>query len=61
VLAPSRDRYVGARLQLEAPRPYVRRLRGRTVDGGHWLPVTRPDVVATAVAEFVAELADQAD
>jgi pimeloyl-ACP methyl ester carboxylesterase len=57
VLAPSRDRYVGVRLQLEAPRPYVRRLHGRTVDAGHWLPVTKPDVVATAVTEFIADLA----
>jgi pimeloyl-ACP methyl ester carboxylesterase len=61
VLAPSRDRYVGVRLQLEAPRPYVRRLQGRTVDGGHWLPVTKPDVVASAVAEFIADLAGQTD
>jgi len=61
VLAPSRDRYVGVRLQLEAPRPYVRRLHGRTVDAGHWLPVTKPEVVATAVTEFIAGLADLAD
>jgi pimeloyl-ACP methyl ester carboxylesterase len=56
VLAPSRDPFVSPQLQLEAPRGYVRQLSGRTVDGGHWLPVTKPDVVAAAVSEFIARV-----
>ncbi len=57
VLAPRRDAYVTPELQLAAPRRYVRQLSGRTVPGGHWLPVSRPDLVAAAVTEFAA-LAD---
>ncbi|HEU5269473.1 MAG TPA: alpha/beta fold hydrolase [Jatrophihabitans sp.] len=61
VLAPSRDRYVTAELQLFAPRPYVRQFSGRTAPGGHWLPVSQPELVATAVSEFVARVSgDQA-
>jgi pimeloyl-ACP methyl ester carboxylesterase len=54
VLAPNRDRYVGVELQLAAPRRYVRQLSGRTVPGGHWLPVNQPELVASAVAEFIS-------
>src|SRR4051794_1512347 len=57
VLAPSHDRYVGPELQLTAPRRYVRRLSGRPVPGGHWLPVSKPDLVASAVADFIEQLA----
>lgn len=56
VLAPTRDRFVGPELQLAAPARYVRQLSVRTVDAGHWLPVSRPDVVAAAVTEFVAQV-----
>lgn len=56
VLAPTRDRFVGPELQLGAPARYVRRLSVRTVDAGHWLPVSRPEVVAAAVTEFIAQV-----
>jgi pimeloyl-ACP methyl ester carboxylesterase len=56
VLAPSRDPYVTPELQLAAPRGYVRQLSGRTVPGGHWLPVRRPELLAAAVTEFIAGL-----
>jgi len=58
VLAPSRDRYVTPELQLSAPRGYVGRLSGRTMPGGHWLPVSRPELVAAAVTEFIAGLGE---
>ena len=54
VLAPTRDRYVTPELQLSAPRGSVRYFSGRTVSGGHWLPVSRPDRVASAVTDFIA-------
>jgi len=58
VLAPSGDRYVTPELQLSAPRGYVGRLSGRTMPGGHWLPVSRPELVAAAVTEFIAGLGE---
>jgi pimeloyl-ACP methyl ester carboxylesterase len=58
VLAPSRDRYVTPELQLAAPRGYVDRLSGRPMPGGHWLPVSRPELVAAAVTEFIAGLGE---
>jgi len=61
VLAPTRDRYVLPELQLSAPRGSVRQLSGRTVPGGHWLPVSRPELVAAAVTEFIAGLGDAAE
>jgi len=56
VLAPSRDSFVGSQLQLEAPAEFVRRFSGLTVDAGHWLPATRPEVVAEAVTAFIARV-----
>jgi len=56
VLAPSRDSFVGPQLQLEAPAEFVRRFSGLTVDAGHWLPATRPEVVAEAVTSFIARV-----
>jgi len=56
VLAPRRDRYLHPELLLEAPRPIARRLRGRVVESGHWLPLSQPELLADAVAEFVAEV-----
>ncbi|HST49273.1 alpha/beta fold hydrolase [Jatrophihabitans sp.] len=56
VLAPSGDRYVGVALQAEAPAPYVRDLRVRTVPGGHWIMRRHPEVVAQACAELVDEV-----
>lgn len=55
VLAPAGDAFVTPDLQLEAPRPHVTRLTGRTVPGGHWLPLSNPELVADAVAAFVRQ------
>ena len=52
VLAPTADRFVTAPLQSEiadwTDQPYVRR-----IPAGHWLPRSRPAVVARAVTELV--------
>jgi len=56
VLAPSGDPFVTPPLQLAAPRPYVRQFSGRTVPGGHWLPVSQPELVAAAVTEFIGRV-----
>lgn len=53
VLAPSRDRFVSVALQTEAPVPYASHLHARIIDGEHWVPSNRPDVVAGCTAEFV--------
>lgn len=56
VLAPSRDRFVTPRLQVEAPAPYVADLRVRTLEGGHWIVNQAPAVVAAHVREFVEDV-----
>jgi len=56
VLAPSGDPFITPQLQLAAPRPYVRQFSGRTVPGGHWLPVSQPELVAAAVTEFIGRV-----
>jgi NAD(P)-dependent dehydrogenase (short-subunit alcohol dehydrogenase family)/pimeloyl-ACP methyl ester carboxylesterase len=53
VLAPLRDLFVSRALQTDAPRPFVTDLRTRTVVGGHWVPATRPDVIARCTKEFI--------
>lgn len=52
VVAPTGDPYVSAPLQSDIGR-WVPDLRVRRVPGGHWLPRTRPDVVARCAAELV--------
>jgi pimeloyl-ACP methyl ester carboxylesterase len=54
VIAPDRDRYVGTRLQLEGPRPFVPSLRTSVVAAGHWVMLEQPELIAERVAEFVA-------
>ena len=54
VLAPERDPHVSVALQTEAPRPYVDDLRVEVIDGGHWVVVQQPDLVAAKVATFIA-------
>jgi len=56
VLAPSGDPFVSVALQSEAPAPYAGDLRVRVVPGGHWIMRRRPEVVAQACAELVAEV-----
>lgn len=52
VIAPKRDSYVSVGMQTElgglAPD-----LRVREVDGGHWLPLSKPDVIARHLREFM--------
>jgi pimeloyl-ACP methyl ester carboxylesterase len=52
VIAPKGDSYVSVGMQTElgglAPD-----LRVREVDGGHWLPLSKPDVVARHLREFI--------
>ncbi|RRO16652.1 alpha/beta fold hydrolase [Saccharopolyspora rhizosphaerae] len=52
VVAPTGDRYVSAPLQTGIGR-WVPDLRVQHVPGGHWLPRTRPDLVARCAAELV--------
>jgi NAD(P)-dependent dehydrogenase (short-subunit alcohol dehydrogenase family)/pimeloyl-ACP methyl ester carboxylesterase len=53
VLAPSADAFVGVALQREAPLPWAHDLRTRTIPGGHWVLLQRPDVVARAALELI--------
>lgn len=53
VIAPLRDPFISVDVALQTPRPYVADLEERTVDAGHWLPLTDPDYLADAVADFV--------
>jgi pimeloyl-ACP methyl ester carboxylesterase len=54
VLAPRRDRYVGARMQCEAPARWTADLATHSVDGGHWVVSQHPERIAALVADFVA-------
>jgi NAD(P)-dependent dehydrogenase (short-subunit alcohol dehydrogenase family)/pimeloyl-ACP methyl ester carboxylesterase len=53
VLAPTRDAYVGAALQTEAPAPWASDLRTRSIAGGHWVISSRPDLIARCTRELV--------
>lgn len=53
VIAPTKDAYIGVDVALETPRPYVTELSVRTVESGHWLPLTDPDYLAQAVIDFI--------
>ncbi|OJY39901.1 MAG: short chain dehydrogenase [Pseudonocardia sp. 73-21] len=55
VLAPTLDRYVTAPLQTEIE-PYAPDLRVRRIPGGHWVPRSRPAVIARCVRELVAHV-----
>ena len=52
VLAPTGDPFVSAPLQTDIGR-WVSDLRVRRLPGGHWLPRTRPDVVAKCAGELI--------
>jgi NAD(P)-dependent dehydrogenase (short-subunit alcohol dehydrogenase family)/pimeloyl-ACP methyl ester carboxylesterase len=54
VIAPTRDRYATREL-LASAADFVPGLRVREVASGHWLPRTRPDVVARLVREHIRE------
>ncbi|RKT88176.1 Short-chain dehydrogenase [Saccharopolyspora antimicrobica] len=52
VLAPTGDPFVSAPMQTEIAQ-WVANLRIRRVPGGHWLPRSRPELVARCAAELV--------
>ena len=52
VLAPEGDAYVSTPMQTEIGR-FVDDLAIRTLPGGHWLPRSRPEVIARCVRELV--------
>ncbi|MPZ59684.1 MAG: alpha/beta fold hydrolase [Propionibacteriales bacterium] len=52
VIAPTRDRYVGVPLQTQVEQ-WAPNLRVHTVPSGHWLPRTRPDLVAELVTAHI--------
>lgn len=53
VLAPTRDVYVTAALQIQAPAPWTTVLYTRSVEGGHWVVRSRPDVIARCTRDLV--------
>jgi len=58
VIAPTEDRFVTPALQTGVER-WVPDLRVHRVPGGHWLPRSRPDVVADRTARFIEEIGDR--
>ncbi|MDQ4010006.1 MAG: SDR family oxidoreductase [Actinomycetota bacterium] len=52
VLVPRRDPFLSVPLQSHVDR-WVRNLAVRVLPGGHWLPRTKPDVVARCVGELI--------
>jgi NAD(P)-dependent dehydrogenase (short-subunit alcohol dehydrogenase family) len=52
ILAPQRDPFLTVSLQTDVQR-WVRNLAVRVLPGGHWLPRTKPDVVARCVSELI--------
>ncbi len=53
ILAPTRDVYVTAALQTEAPVRWASDLRTRSIEGGHWVVSSRPDVIARCTRELI--------
>lgn len=53
LLVPTRDNYVGTQLFEDLPR-WVPELYRRDLNAGHWVVLSRPDLVAARIAEFVA-------
>lgn len=56
VIAPRQDLWVSHPLQTQAPAPYVSDLRVVTVEGGHWIVLDQPDLIADHVETFIASL-----
>ncbi|MDQ5854742.1 MAG: SDR family oxidoreductase, partial [Actinomycetota bacterium] len=52
VLVPRRDPFLSMPVQTDVQR-WVRNLAVRVLPGGHWLPRTKPDVVARCVSELI--------
>lgn len=60
VLAPTGDPFVSEALQTDVEQ-WVTDLRVHRITGGHWLPRTRPEIVAQHTADFVGYLERSAD
>jgi len=56
VIAPTKDIYVSHPLATQAPVPYVADLRVVTVDGGHWIVLDQPGLIADQVTSFITGL-----
>lgn len=56
VIAPTKDIYVSYPLATQAPVPYVDDLRAVTVEGGHWIVLDQPDLIAGLVSDFISSL-----
>jgi pimeloyl-ACP methyl ester carboxylesterase len=55
LIVPLRDRFVSPDIHDELER-WVPSLRRRTVDAGHWLPRSHPELLARWIAEFVDDV-----
>ncbi|CAM02828.1 NADP-dependent 3-hydroxy acid dehydrogenase YdfG [Saccharopolyspora erythraea NRRL 2338] len=60
VLAPTGDPFVSTPLQAAAAR-WVPEMRLRRLPGGHWLPRTRPELIARCAAELVENVESGAE
>jgi pimeloyl-ACP methyl ester carboxylesterase len=56
VVVLEKDPFLIPRVCVEAPAPYVRDLRTRTISGGHWAISSQPAAVGALVTEFVDEV-----
>lgn len=54
LIIPMRDRFVGPELY-EGLSRWVKLLRRRAIDAGHWLLLSHPDKVSGCIAEWIAE------
>jgi pimeloyl-ACP methyl ester carboxylesterase len=54
VIAPTRDSYVSVAMQTELGEA-APDLRVTEVDGGHWLPLSKPEIVARHVRSFIEQ------
>jgi pimeloyl-ACP methyl ester carboxylesterase len=57
LIVPTRDPYLSRHLYDDLDR-WAPVLRRRTVDAGHWLPLTRPDALAGWISAFVDAVRD---
>lgn len=53
LLVPTKDNYVGTQLFEDLPR-WVPELYRRDINAGHWVVLSRPDLIAGYIADFVA-------
>jgi pimeloyl-ACP methyl ester carboxylesterase len=55
LIVPTRDRFISQGYYEHAER-FAPRVRRRTVDAGHWVPLTHPEQIAEMIASFVEEV-----